>query len=294
MANSVSNVYVQAFTNNVRFLAQQGVEKLRNWCQVVTDPGISYNFERLGQMTMGTKSARGTSGRAAASPVNDAPWSRRQTLVDTFDAGDLVEWDDPVKMLVDPNTAITQALGKAARRKVDSLICTAATASSRDGAGGAVTFPAGQIIAAGYGSEISFDIVSAIFEKFSKNDIDPDEEKVFVIGPTQLRKIQQLVEYTSSDYVNVKALAENGYSPKWMGFTWVMSNRITGTPGTSADCFAMTKKAIGFHINKEIFGKVAEDPSRSFAWQVYIGMTAGAIRVEDEQLVWFQAKDTVT
>jgi hypothetical protein len=287
MANTITAVQIQTFENNVRFLAQQGEALLANWVQQAQHDSVSHNFERLGQMTMATKS-----GRAVASPVNDAPWSRRQSIVGTYHAGDLVEAEDPSQMLVDPTSNITQALAKAAKRKTDDLIIAAATASSRDGAGSAVTFPAGQILG-DYSTEISFDFVSQVYELFMVNNIGADEEKVFVIAPKQLRKLQQLVEYTSSDYVNVKSLAERGFAPNWMGFTWIVSNRL-GLTTTNRDCIAMTRKALGLHWAKNIWAQVAQDPSRSFAWQVYTAMTAGAVRVEDEHLVWCKLKETVT
>lgn len=288
MANTIANVYVQTFTNNVRFLAQQGEAKLLNWCQQETKDAVSHNFERLGAMSMVAKA-----GRAVASPVNDAPWSRRQTVCANYHGGDLVEPEDAAQMLVDPTSNITQALGMAAKRQIDDIIIAKATAASRDGTGGAVAFVAGQILG-DYTAEISFDFVTQVLEVFNTNEL-AEEDKVFVIGPKQLRKMQSLVEYTSSDYVNVKALAEKGFVQNWLGFNWILSNRLlTGGGGGTRDCFAMTRKAMGFHWQKNIWARVAEDPSRSFAMQVYTALSAGAIRVEDEHLVWCKLKDTVT
>lgn len=288
MANTISNVFVQTFANNVRHLSQQGESKLINWCQQESRDSVSHNFERLGAMSMAAKV-----GRAVASPVNDAPWSRRQTVCANYHGGDLVEQEDPAQMLVDPTSNITQALGKAAKRQIDDIIIAKATAASRDGTGGAVAFVAGQIVG-DYTAEISFDFVTQVLEVFNTNEL-MDEDKVFVIGPKQLRKLQNLVEYTSSDYVNVKALAEKGFVQSWLGFSWILSNRLlAGGGGGTKDCFAMTRKAMGFHWQKNIWARVAEDPSRSFAWQIYTALSAGAIRVEDEHLVWAKLKDTVT
>jgi hypothetical protein len=290
MANTISAVQIQTFERNLRFLAQQGETLLQNWCQVVTEKSLSHNFDILGQMAMVSKT------RAMASPVGEAPWTRRQSLVAAFAGGDLVESQDVATMLVDPNSGITRALAMAARRKVDSLIIGAATGNSRDGAGGVVAYgaaPASQVTIGAYATEISFDTVTAVYEAFMNKNVPPEEEKVFVIAPKQLRKFQQMVEYTSSDYANVKALAENGFVKNWMGFTFIVSN-LLGITTTDRDCFAMTRKAIGLHFSEQIFAKVSEDPSRSFATQIYTEFAAGAVRVEDEQLVWVKCKDTVT
>lgn len=294
MANSIANVYVQTFADNVRFLAQQGDARLLSWCQTENRDAVSHNFERLGAMAMGAKADRGTAGRNADSPINDAPWSRRQTICATYDGGDLVEPEDIVQMLVEPTSKITRALGMAAKRQIDDVIIAKATASSRTGAGGAVAFGAGQIIG-DYSAEISFDFVTQVFELFVTNNIDPEEPKCMVIGPKQLRKLQQMVEYTSSDYASVKALADKGYVANWLGFSWIISNRLLAGGGAGTkDCFAMTRAAMGFHWQKQIWAQVAQNPQKSFAWQIYTAMSCGAIRVEDEQLIWCKLKDTVT
>lgn len=289
MANTASAVQVQTFAKNVRFKAQQGESLLRNWCQIAYEKSVSHNFDIVGLVELADKTTRAT-----ATPVADTPFGRRQSVAVAAHAGDVVEnGQDIATMLIDPNSAIAEALAKGAKRKMDAKIIAAATGASRDGAGQAVAYTAGQIVG-DHTAEISFDFVSEVFEKFASKDLI-DEEKCFVIGPKQLRKLQQIVEYGSADYVHVKALAEKGYSPNWMGFTWIIHNGLGASGGAGTkDCFAMTRKAMGLHINEDIWAKCEQDPSISYAWRPYIEFSAGAVRVEDEQLVWAKLKDTVT
>ncbi|RLB61611.1 MAG: hypothetical protein DRH08_13680 [Deltaproteobacteria bacterium] len=143
----------------------------------------------------------------------------------------------------------------------------------------------------------TFDGVTAVFEKFMDNDIDPDVNKYMVIGPKQLRKMQQLTEYTSSDYANVKALASSGFVKSWMGFTWIVSTRLldpsTGQDDSEKSCLAFTDRAIGLQMNRDITTRIAEDPSTSFLWRIYAYMTLGAVRVEDEQIVHYRVANTL-
>lgn len=288
MPNTFDAVKIQTFSANLRALAQQGDEKLRSWCQVENKQSESHNFDIVGLVEATDKV-----GRAVDTPIDDAPFSRRQSVVSTFHAGDLVEPEDGAQALVDPNSGITMALAKGMRRKVDAKIIAAATGQSRDGAGQAVNFVAGQIVG-DHTAEISFDFVSEVFEVFTTNEL-VDEEKCFVIGPKQLRKLQGLVEYTSSDYVHVKALAEKGYTQNWMGFTWIVHNGLGASGGAGTiDCFAMTRRAIGLHVSKDIWGDAWVRPDKSGATQLYTAATMGAVRVEDEQLVWAKLKNTVT
>jgi hypothetical protein len=279
MANTVSNVYVQAFERTVRFLAQQKGSKLRKYCQVKTEPGSKYNWERVGKLTATTKA-----GRAQASPVNDTPFDRRVATLATKHAGDLVEPEDINQMLVDPVSAISQALGMAMGRALDDIVIAAATGAALDGAGGTPAFPAGQLVGDGTGA-ISLLLASTVGQVFMTNDIDPDVRKVMVIGPVQARQLLSITQATSSDYQNAKALATNGFVASWLGFDWIYSTRLTVPAGGQLSCLCFSEMAMGLLISKDIWAQVAQDPSRSFAYQVYSAFTAGSVRVEDEHIV---------
>lgn len=288
MAISISNAYVETFENNVRHLAQQSMSRVRMCVQEKSVSSEKHNWERMG---VNSASLKATTGRIAT-PENDSSWTRRVSLAATYHIGDTSEQEDPVQMLVDPNSNIVYSVGMAMKRQVDDVIIAACTGDSTDGAGGAVTFPAGQKVGDGTGV-FTFDGVTAVYEKFMDNDIDADEQKYMVIGPVQLRKMQQLTEYTSSDYVNIKALASNGFVKSWMGFDWIVSTRLLVPAGNELSCLAMTKRAIGLQMNRDITTRVAEDPSISFAWRIYAYMTLGATRVEDEHIVHWHLLNTL-
>jgi len=288
MAISISNVYIETFENIVRHLAQQRMARLR---MTVDERGVSsekHNWERMGSNVAIQK----TSARQAT-PENDSSWSRRVSIAETWNVGDTVEQEDPIQMLVDPQSNIAHSLAMAMKRAQDDTIIAAATGTALDGQGVNNAFPASQLVGDGTGV-FSFDGVTEVYEKFMENDIDPEETKYMIIGPTQLRKMQQLTEYTSSDYVNIKSLASNGFVRSWMGFDWIVSTRLLAPNAGEISCFAMTKRAIGMQMNRDIAVRVAEDPSISFAWRVYCYGTWGAVRVEDEQIVHWQLKDSLT
>jgi hypothetical protein len=135
--------------------------------------------------------------------------------------------------------------------------------------------------------------VTAVQEIFMQNDIDPSVPKVAVVGPTQVRKLMQLTEQTSSDYVHAQALQNYGIVPNWLGFTWINSTRLLLPDTDQIDCLFMTQRAIGMNIPKNITAKVAEDPSISFAWRIYCFTVMGAVRVEDKQIVRGKFADTL-
>ncbi|NIV47398.1 MAG: hypothetical protein GWN46_11595, partial [Gammaproteobacteria bacterium] len=125
----------------------------------------------------------------------------------------------------------------------------AATGDALDGGGASIPFPAGQTVGTG-ATPISFDMVTEVQEVFMENDIDPDVPKCFVVGPTQVRKLMQLTEQTSKDYVRqgLDELAQYGIVPNWMGFCWIMSTRLLAPAPGELNCLAFTRRALGMHV----------------------------------------------
>lgn len=287
MSTTIDNVFVQTYESYLRHLAQQGIARLRPWCMEVSVQSEGHNWERISATSASKKTTRKT-----PTPDDNTAFSRRKSIPVTYHTGDVTENSDVVQMIVDPNSNFAKAQGMAMRRAQDDEIIAAAVGASRDGDGNSVTFPAGQVVGDG-SAEISYDMITEVTEKFMENDIDPDEEKVFVIGPKQARKLLQLTEATSGDYNAVKPLTSKGYIESWMGYTWLLSTRLLAPATDELDCFAMTRRALGFQVNRDIWAKIEQDPSISFAWRIYCEMTVGAIRVEDEHLVKAHVADTV-
>ena len=286
MAITIDKVYIQTFERNVRHISQQADTRLRRFVTEKATDGQKHNWERLGSGEASLKAAA-----RVATPTSDLPWSRRVSLAQTYHMGETVEQEDVVQMLIDPNSNVSAAIANGMKRKIDDILIAAATGTALNGDGTTSAFPAGQVVGDGTGV-ISIDNILEVQEKFYKNDIDPDESKVMVISPTIQRKLMSLMEVTSGDYQNSKALA-TGMLPNWMGFDWVVSNRLLVPVAGQISCLAFTKRALGFQVNRDITAKVAEDPSLSFAWRIYAAMTMGAVRTEDEQIVHLKVKNAI-
>jgi hypothetical protein len=288
MAITIEKTYVETFESNIRHLAQQKGSKLRNYVMESGLQGKNHSWDRATKTEAVTKS-----GKLVATPELQVPFSRRVSVPIVKHWGDTYEEEDIVQMLIDPQSTLVDGGSMAMGRAIDDILIAAATGTALDGDGVANAFPAGQ----GIGSAttvFSFDLVTQATEKFLANDIDPDDQKVFVIGPTQMRKMLQLTEATSSDYANAKALAERGFIESWMGYGWVVSNRLTIPVAGELYCLTFCNKALGLETNMDIRAKVAEDPSKSFAWRVYLQMVMGAVRVEDEQIIRVHVKNSLT
>ena len=301
----VDQAYIQTYESRVRHLAQQGVSRIRPKVQEVHEQSESHNFEtleqfptkldELGDTRAGVRDKSGL-GRLVDTPDVRPDFQKRRSLIKTFDHGTSTEQEDIVQVLIDPNSNMAMSQAMAMRRKIDDLIIDRMFqdmfVKGHEGVGDVAAFPAAQVVGDGL-APISFDLVTQVTELFLINDIDPEVRKCMVIGPTQMRKLLQLTEATNADYVSAKELSGNGFISNWMGFDWIVSTRLNVPAVGEIDCFCLTDMALGLHVARDISTKVAEDPSKSFAWRIYSYMSMDLVRIEDKHIVQIHLADTL-
>lgn len=266
----------RTYEGNLRSLAQQRGSRLRRFC-MERGAKDSHLWDRIASVEVTAR----VSGAATNETANTL--TRRRSKSAAYDVGNLVDPHDVAKITMDPTSSILTEQANAIGRKFDSIIITAALGSTEDEAGTPTVFPVGQGLG-GATQAWDFNFITTVNEKFWANEIF-DEEKVFVIRPNAARKMLQMTQATSSDYVNAKALVTDGYVEKWLGYTWIVSNLLPNVTGLQYYYLAMTKRAIGLHLTKDIWTRVAESTEKSFAWRIYSAFEAGAVRVEDSHVV---------
>lgn len=280
MVVTIDNVFIDEFEGNLISLAQQRMSHLRSCVQEVSSSGKSHAWDRIGAVAMSSKSTRG-----GATPVVDTPFSRRLSIPASYNVGDLVAHYETVQMLPDPNSAIAKEFGFAVARQYDDVIIAAAVGDSRDGDGATVALPADNTIGDGTG-ELTLDLITQVSEKFMARDVDPTAGFIFAITPGAAQQLLTMTEYNSYDFNTLRPLMSGQIVP-FMGYDFVVSTRLTdgaAAASASADCFAMSKDAVGLQVNNPIKARVSEDPSASYDWRIYAEITIGAIRVEDEKV----------
>ncbi len=283
MAITIDNAFVNEYRNLVIHLAQQSSTLIRPHVTEVSSSGETYSWDRLGATDAVAKTSR-----RAATPYVDDIWSRRLAVPTTWNHNMTFEHEDKVQMLIDPQGPYARNQAMAMARKYDDLVIAAATGTALDGDGTTTTaFPASQLIGDG-SAAISFDLVTQVQENFLENEIPMDVPKVMIVGPVQVRQLLALTVATSADYVQTQALQQlsaTGIVANWMGFTWVVSNRLLAPDTGELGCLAFTRDAIGLAVNENMMVRIGEDPSKSYMNQVFAQFTAGAVRIEDEQIV---------
>lgn len=303
MSFEVTTAFVQQYSANVQFLAQQRGTRLRP--AVVVDPNVRGKYAFWDQV--GATVYSDSTTRHGDSPLISTPHARRRaTLVDK-EWGDLVDDLDKVKMLIDPTSAYATNAGMAMGRAIDDTIIGAFFSTAYTGEDGntATTFDANQSIAVDYsttGTNSGMTINKLLYaaQLFNQNEVDPQEQRYAAISSRQLNNLLATTQVTSIWYNQVKALVE-GQVDRFVGFDFIRTELIK-TSGLGADlidsngyvqCPFWTHNGIQLAIGQDVKAQIAPRPDKRFSTYVYFSMSMGATRMDEKRVVKVLCDDTV-
>ena len=292
MSIEVNKAFVQKFADNFQHLAQQQGSKLRETVRVQENVVGKYsNFDRLGATT-----ARLITSRHADTPLIDTPHSRRRCVLSDFSWADLVDQPDQQKMLVSPTSeylkAGVNAMGRAMDDEIIKSFDGSATSVSADDTTSSVSFPSGNSISDG-NTGLTLSKITQASKILSDSDVDPDEERFFVVSPAAVEDMLNTTNITSQDYNSVRVLMDGKMSSStFMGFRWVMSTRLPVDSSDIRSCFAYTKSAMGLAIGMDITTSIDKRPDKNLALQPFCTMSVGSCRIEEEKIVRVYVDET--
>ena len=280
MSVQITTAFVEQYKSNVFHLAQQKGSKLRDAVRTESIVGKSHFFERIGS----TAAVKRTS-RHADTPRVDTPHSRRKVTMDDYDWADLIDDSDKVRLLISPQSEYAKAGAYAMGRTMDDVIIAAATGNAFGGVSGGSTIalPSGQKIAHGSTGLTIAKLISAK-EKLDAANVDPDEARTLVCSAKQISDLLGTTQITSSDFNSVKALVQ-GDIDTFMGFKFIRSERLGTDSNGNRQVLAFTNTSMGLALGKDIQTKISERADKNYSTQVYLCMTIGATRVEDEKVI---------
>ena len=280
MSQQITEAFVQQFADNFRHLAQQMTSRFET--RVSIEPnivGMSKSVNRLGQRT-----AQRRTQRHAVTPINDQPHSTRFVDLFDWDDGDMIDDQDKIRMLVDPTSDYVKAMVAALNRAKDDVIIASMGGSSRSTTGN-VILPVAQKIAVGGTGLTKAKIIQAR-KLFRRNEADNHNGEELFITYTAAAAADILADatLTSADYMAGKFLQEGDVEGKWMGFTWIPSER-TPYDGATRRLYAWAKSGVTLGKGADITTKVGEDPGKGFNVRIYAKQSIGAVRTEEEKVV---------
>ena len=280
MSTQITTAFVEQYKSNVFHLAQQKGSRLRDTVRSETVTGKAHFFERIG-----STAAQKRTSRHSDTPRMDTPHSRRKVTMDDYDWADLIDNEDKVRMLISPTSDYALAGAYAMGRAMDDAIISAATGSAYGGVAGGtpVVLPAGQKIVHN-STNLTIAKVLAAKKLLDAAEVDPDEARFLICTADQISDFLNITEVKSSDYNTIKALAQ-GQIDTYLGFKFIRSERLGQDATPNRQVLAFTKSAIGLALGADITTKISERSDKNYATQVFLSMTIGATRIEDEKMV---------
>jgi|TARA_Y100000033_G_scaffold49778_1_gene58763 hypothetical protein len=287
MSVQITTAFIEQYKSNVFHLAQQKGSRLRDAVRTETVVGKSHFFERIGS----TAALKRTS-RHSDTPRVDTPHSRRKVSMDDYDWADLIDQEDKVRMLISPQSEYAQAGAWAMGRAMDDAIIDAASGNAFGGVAGGTTvaLPSGQKIAHGSAGLSVTKLIEAK-EILDAADIDPEEERYLVCTSKQLSDLLAITQITSADFNSVKALVQ-GEIDTFMGFNFIRTERLDTNSSSNRLVLAFAKSGIGLAVGSDIQTRISERADKNYATQVFLSMTIGATRIEDEKVVEIECTES--
>jgi hypothetical protein len=307
MSNQIPVAHVRQYASNVFHLSQQRGSVLREAVRIESQQGKSKSFDRIG-----ATAAQKRINRHGDTPQINTPHSRRTVYLSDYEWADLIDDQDKIRMIWSPESPYAQAGGYAMGRSMDDEIILAALGSSYSGEDGdvAVSLPTSQKVACFDGTTttgvgLNVKTLRMVKRVFDTNEVFKERKRHFAVTAYQLYDLLGENEVQSADYNTIRALVQ-GDVDTFMGFkfhmtellprsatnvTYTVTNGVVGAGGgtiqasKSRRCFAWAQDAILLSVGKDIMARIGERADKSYSTQVYLCMSIGATRMEEEAVV---------
>ena len=287
MSFNVTTHFVQQYTTNVQLLLQQKGSKLRDAVTVGSYTGKAAKaIEQVGSVD-----AQKRTVRHGDTPLISTPADARWVFPVDYEWADLIDDQDKLRMLIDPQSSYAINGAYALGRAMDDEIIASFFGTSKTGENGSTntSFPAGQQVAATVGSTGATGMnISKLREAkriLMANEVDIDNDPLFcVISAQQHDDLLNEAQAISLDY-NTRPVLVDGKITSFMGFNFIHSERLD-TDGSSYRRVAAFAKS-GMHLGmwNDISTMISERADKGYATQVYVKGTFGATRTEEKKVV---------
>ncbi len=283
---AVSTAFVKQYKDMIIILVQQRGSKLRGTVELDTNFVGEFKFyDQIGSTAMVQKTSRNQD-----TPSIDPNHQRRRITKQDWIHNVLLDKEDQLNMIVDPKSSYARTAMMAAGRTIDDRIINAFNADAFSGQDGGTTetFDASNQIAHGSTGMTKAKVLQA--KRLLDNKDVEEDNRFMVVAPQQIEDLLNTTEVASSDFNTVKALVE-GTVDTWIGFKWIWLTRL-GVTTTIRRTYAYHRSAIQLAIQKEPSVRIDERPDKNYAWQVFLSLSLGATRLEEERIVEISCQES--
>lgn len=283
MSYQVTTAFTKQFGSTVQLLSQQKGSVLRNAVRNETITGEEAYYDQIGTTTAVLKTSR-----HADTPLIDTPFARRRVAPQDYQWADLIDNEDRLKMLIDPQSPMVQTAAHAFGRAIDDAIIAAADGTAYTGKTGstATAYDTNNDVAVSIGgSNTGLNLDKLLNAKYilDSYDVDPSLPRYMVVNAKQLQKLLAVTEVKSADYNTVKALVQ-GELNTFLGFNFIRTERIGVDASSNHKVLFFASDGILLATAKDITPRISERDDKSYATQVYLSMSIGATRMEEKKV----------
>lgn len=297
MSYNIPVHFVQSYSTNVELLLQAKGGKLADCVTIGTHVGESASpVDQVGAV----KAQRRTE-RHGDTPLISTPGDRRWVEPIDWEWADLIDQQDRLRLLIDPQSAYTLNGVMALRRAQDDVVLGAFYGSAKTGKNGGTStvFPTGtNVIGPTVGSTGNTGLntakLRAARKKFQSFHIDFDTEELYVLLTAEEHDdLLAETQVINMDY-NDRPILRDGKIDMFLGFrvkhmefrdTAFYDNGDNMGSGTINYVPAWVKSGVHLGIWNDVVTRVSERADKSYATQVYVKGTYGATRKEEKKVM---------
>lgn len=285
MSNQITTAFVQQYKSNVQLLLQQRGSKLR---KTVSQPDSNYTGKAAKAVEqIGAVQAVRRTTRHGDTPLIETPHDARWVFPNDYEWADLIDDQDKLRTLIDPQSSYVQNGAYAMGRAIDDEILAAIFGIAKTGENGTTntSFPAAQQIAVG-GTGLTLAKLIQGKQKLLEAEVDVENDPLYCIINADLHSdLLGISEIKSIDFNSRRVLGDDGMVTRFLGINFVLCERIltNSTPDFRVPLFA--KSGVHLGIWNDITTRVSERDDKGYSTQVYVKGTFGATRVEEKKVV---------
>lgn len=289
--------YVEQFSSNIQLKLQQKGSRLRS--AVMEGHHVGSQASPVDQF--GAISANKVTQRYAPLGNIQAPTDRRWCFPQDYDANQLLDGFDKLRLLIDPMSSYVTNAQYALGRAMDQEIINGLIGTNFTGNNGATqtSLPSGQVVGVNQGAASATNMTVAKLRAGKKllmqNEVDLDSDPIYcAINAANHDSLLAEVQVISSDF-NSKPVMVDGKVSEFLGVKFIHTELLTtGTDdqaGTSTACPMWAKSGAYLGIWNDIVSDVSQRKDlTSLPYQAYVLGSFGGTRLEENKVVKIWAR----
>jgi len=288
---------VDTYSTNVKLLLQAKGGKLADCVTIGRHTGeLASPVDQIGAVK-----AQKRTTRHGDTPLISTPGDRRWAEPTDWEWADLIDQQDRLRLLIDPQSGYTLNGVMAMRRAQDDVVLGAFYATAKTGRRGTVStaFPTstnviGPTVGATANTGLNIAKLRAARKKMMAYHVDFDTEELYVLLTSEEHDdLLAETQVINMDY-NDRPVLKDGKIDYFLGFRiktmefrstdFYDSGDLMGS-GTVNYVPAWVRTGMHLGIWSDVMTRVDERPDKSYATQVYVKGTYGATRTEENKVI---------